>query len=289
MATYPYSDPIAEFKTAMAGHGIITDAHIIADGQLHRFYIEGHKKGSLNGAYTLHLDGIPAGWFTDFTTGVEVKWRLAGSERQSPDPEVLKRIESAKTERRRAKLIAEQATAEKAQYVFGKAPFADLNNAYLVRKGIRPYGSKQGRNGSLILPLFDTDKKLVNLQFVNADGTKRFLRGGKKAGCFWWIGKNTETILIAEGFATAASLHEATGHLTFVAYDAGNLEPVAKIIRSKFITAAIIICADNDESGIGEIKANKAALAVNGLVAMPPMTGDFNDWAAQIGGKNDHR
>lgn len=275
---------IEGFKAAMAEHGLITDTPIIADGQLHRFHIQGHKSGSLNGAYVLHLDGNPAGYFEDFTTGIKTNWKLEGSEQQPIDPETQKQIDQAKTERTRKRLIEEQEAAQKAQYIHNKAPLADTSNAYLTRKQIQPHGAKQGRDGALILPLYNAKKELVNLQFIQPDGTKRFLKGGKKKGCFWWIGAKNDTILIGEGFSTCASLFEATLYLTVIAYDAGNLEAVAKIIRERQPTANIVICADNDESGIGQEKANKAAHAVNGLVALPPMTGDFNDWAKQIQG-----
>lgn len=275
---------IDAFKAAMAEHGLMTDAPIIADGQLHRIHINGHKSGTLNGAYVLHLDGKPAGYFEDFTAGIKTKWKLEGSEPQTLDHECLKQIEAAKTERTRQRLLAEQQAAEKANVIWKKYHFADPCNFYLDRKGIQPHGVKQTYQYSLIVPLYNADKKLVNLQFINPDGSKRFLRGGKKRGCFWWLGKKTNTVLVAEGFATAASLYEATGLLTVIAYDAGNLEPVAKIIRDRYPTARIVICADNDPSGIGQAKANNAALAVNGLVAMPPMSGDFNDWAKQIQG-----
>ena len=274
---------IASFKAAMAEQGIVTDAQIIADGQLHRIHIEGHKSGSLNGAYVLHLDGTPAGYFENFTTGLKVKWKLEGSEQHPLDPEYQKQIEAAKTEREKQRLIAEQQAAEKARYIREKSPLAE-SHTYLARKAIPPYGTRIARDGRLALPMYDHKNRICNLQFISEDGTKRFLKGGKKKGCFWWLGQNTDTILIAEGFATAASLHLHTGYLTIIAYDAGNLEAVAKIIRERQATAKIVVCADNDESGIGQEKANRAAHAVNGLVALPPITGDFNDWAKQIQG-----
>lgn len=275
---------IDAFKAAMAEHGIITDAPIIADGKLHRFHINGHKTGSLNGAYVLHLDGKPAGYFEDFTTGIKINWKLEGYEPLPLDPEYLKQIEQAKSERTRLRLIAEQEAAQKANYIHNKAPLANPESAYLIRQQIKGHGAKQGRDDAIILPIYNANKDLVNLQFIQPDGTKRFLKGGKKKGCFWWIGCESDEVLIAEGFATAASLFEATWNYTIIAFDAGNLEPVAKIIRQQYPTARIVICADNDDSGTGQIKANQAAFAVNGLVAMPPITGDFNDWVKQIQG-----
>jgi putative DNA primase/helicase len=280
---------IASFKAAMAAQGIATDDPIIADGQLHRIHIKGHKSGSLNGAYVLHLDGHPAGYFEDFTAGIKTNWKLEGSEQHPLDPDYQKQIEAAKTERAQQRLILELQAAEKARYIWHKAQLTHPCHPYLIRKGIQPHGAKHGRSGALILPLYNTDNAIVNLQFIHDNGTKRFLKGARKKGCFWWLGQKTDTVLIAEGFATTASLFEATGFLTIIAYDAGNLETVAKIIRERQPAANIVICADNDESGIGQEKANRAAHAVNGLVAVPPITGDFNDFAKQLQGGSNGR
>jgi putative DNA primase/helicase len=79
--------------------------------------------------------------------------------------------------------------------------------------------------------------------------------------------------LIAEGFATAAILHEATGQQVFIAFDAGNLINVAKLVRTKNPTAEIIIAGDNDESGTGQNAARAAALAINGYRPLLGMIG----------------
>ena len=90
--------------------------------------------------------------------------------------------------------------------------------------------------------------------------------------------KKTSTILIAEGFATAASLYESTGNQVFIAYDAGNLIHVARIVRAKNPTAEIIIAGDNDVSGTGQTAARAAALATNSKYILPPTVGhDWND------------
>jgi len=119
----------------------------------------------------------------------------------------------------------------------------------------------------------------MNLQFIRDNGDKRFLTGGQKKGCFWWLGQRTDTVLIAEGFATAASIYEETGDQTFIAFDAGNLEAVARLIRAKKPDAKIAIMGDNDTSGVGQKAAEKAALACNGEILIPPYSGtDWNDY-----------
>lgn len=151
---------------------------------------------------------------------------------------------------------------------------------YLQKKKIRKHCARLYRN-ALVIPIFNENLKLVNLQFIDTNGAKRFLAGGQKKGCFSYIGDiaNNEKILICEGFATGASLHENTGLLVLIALDAGNLEPVAQAARRRFRRAEIVIAGDNDISGVGQEKAIKAALAVEGKYLIPPIPGtDWNDY-----------
>lgn len=128
---------------------------------------------------------------------------------------------------------------------------------------------------------YSVNLELVNLQIIDTEGVKRFLSGGKKAGCFYWLGSEaTDKIIVCEGFATGASLHKHTGKSVVIAFDAGNLKKVAEAVRVISPTIEIIIAADNDESGIGEKKAREAALAINGKYIIPPSLGDFNDHLA---------
>ncbi len=167
--------------------------------------------------------------------------------------------------------------ADKARYIWRNSPLA-TTHPYLTRKKIQPHGIKINKYGALVIAIYNADLELVNLQFIDADGNKRFLSGGQKKNCFCWLGNPTETILVAEGFATAASLHEHKGFQTFVAFDKGNLECVAKIIRAKLPEAQIIIAGDNDESGVGQNAARAAALAVGGTYLIPEAVGmDWND------------
>jgi putative DNA primase/helicase len=116
------------------------------------------------------------------------------------------------------------------------------------------------------------------------------------AGLFWWIGKRSnqpgETVLIAEGFATAATLHEQTGLRVYMAFTAGNLLAVGRIVRERLPSANIVFAADNDsqtKGNPGVTKANEAAAAVGGSVAVPPIpNADFNDYQLFLnGGSHD--
>ncbi|MCD8494042.1 MAG: toprim domain-containing protein [Alphaproteobacteria bacterium] len=111
-----------------------------------------------------------------------------------------------------------------------------------------------------------------------------FLSGGRKKGCYFAIGTPSNSLCIAEGYATAASIYESTGLPCAVAFDAGNLEAVALALRTKFPEIEITLCADNDANTPGNpglTKAREAAAACGALLAVPPVPGDFNDLIQQ--------
>lgn len=147
-----------------------------------------------------------------------------------------------------------------------------------MKKAVQPYGARLYGN-ALVISIYNEDDRLVNLQFINPEGSKRFLKDGRKHGCFYIIGDLSPRVLIAEGFATGASLFKSCGQRIVVAFDAGNLLPVAKNIRELSPDSEIIICGDNDLSGIGQAKAREAAIAIRGKVLIPPRPGmDWNDY-----------
>jgi phage/plasmid primase-like uncharacterized protein len=206
----------------------------------------------------------------------------ANGRRLKPSAAELEKIRKAKAERQRKEAEEQrrkhQQAAQQARKIINSAPFADASSAYCKLKQVQSHGAKKGHNDALIIPIYNANNELVNLQFIQADGTKRFLSGGQKKACFFVIGEPTDTILIAEGFATGASLFEYFGQQTYVAFDAGNLEPVARIVRANNPGGEIIICGDNDLSGTGQTKARAAALAIGGKYLIPQTPGhDWND------------
>ncbi len=276
------SEIIAQFSAAMIENGITPPTNIKPDGALHRFYISGHKKGTLDGAYKLHLDGLrPAGYFQDFTKELKINWKFNGEVKQfSPEEKraYAEQQRQRKEQQQREERIKHENAAHRAAHIWNEAKPA-LNHQYLSRKRVEAHGAKDYK-GALLVPLFNVSMRLMNLQFISGDGTKRFLSGAQKKGCFWWLGQKTEKILIGEGFATCVSLHQATGYQTFIAFDAGNLEMTAMIVRSKRPDATIVICGDNDTSGRGQQAAEQAAIACGGLLTIPDIEGyDFNDLA----------
>lgn len=154
-----------------------------------------------------------------------------------------------------------------------------------ARKGVTGYGTRV-YCGTVVVPLRDTSGMLHGLQFISTDGEKKFLKGTDKRGKYHAIGKMVDRLFICEGYATGASIHEATGHAVAVAFDSGNLKPVAEALRRKYPETKLIICADNDqwtEGNPGTTKAKEAAEAVGAAIVCPSFTDvstkptDFND------------
>ena len=188
----------------------------------------------------------------------------------------------------RQKMLEQQQAAEKAKQEAIDACIAKAQkiwptlqdnavNEYLNRKKVKAYGVRFCA-GKLVVPMYNNGQ-LVSLQWIEADGSKKFMTGTPKKGSYFFISKpqpTSEIIALAEGYATGATIHAAMGWPVFIAFDAGNLEEVALFIRAKWPQAKIIICADKDESGVGQQKAQQAAIAVGAIVALP----DFSEVSA---------
>lgn len=276
------SDAIDSFRSAMASRGL-EPSEIIADGEWHRCRTtDGGRK--LNGAYRLHLDDRPAGSFKNFADGLPAQnWKARGMFKL--DPGYAKKIDELKKSRELEEKQKAQRAAQRASALWFRAQAIGIEHEYLKRKGVGAYAIRL-RGDKLLIPLRDTNGVISSLQSIDKDGAKRFLPNGTMKGCYHAIGKPSGLVFIAEGYATAASVHEASGQAVAVAFHAGNLEPVARAIRSKYPNLMIVICADNDAMTLGNpgiTLAVAAATAVRGSVAFPPEPGDWNDYAARHG------
>jgi putative DNA primase/helicase len=128
--------------------------------------------------------------------------------------------------------------------------------------------------GSIAIPLRDLAGKLWSLQSINGQGTKLFPKYGRKSGCFHVLGVVDSPVVVAaaEGYATAASVHMASGWPVAMAVDSGNLVNVVRSIRSLHPEAAIVVAGDDDPDAPGNpgrTKAEAAAVEVGGFAAFP--------------------
>ncbi|WP_150537976.1 LPD7 domain-containing protein [Neisseria flavescens] len=157
-----------------------------------------------------------------------------------------------------------------AQKIWNSSRPASLSHPYLTAKGITNpdaiAGLRQNKykdNDNLIIPVL-YENEIVNLQSINQDGGKRFLAGGQVQGAYAFIGKADDVekvgVVMAEGYATAASIYEATGKPVIIAFDAGNMVAVAERLAQKLPqNVPVVIAVDNDASQTGIKKARQAA------------------------------
>lgn len=286
----------AQFAIAMAGYDL-APPDIVADGLRHRFDAPDDKKGKKSAWYILHSDGVPAGAFGNWKTDLSEKWCGKSDQVLTPAEraEYRARIDKARQDAEFMRLQLEGEAAAKCVRILAGARDATDDNPYCVRKGIKPYGLKEFKDKrTLIVPIREATGAITSVQFIYEDGSKRLKSNGKVKGCYYSFGgKPADTLLVCEGFATGASLYAVTGYPVAVAFNAGNLEPVARVLRGKLPGIRIIVCADDDkfkESGnTGLIKAKAASAAVGGLLAVPVFQSDdgqptdFNDLHAREG------
>ncbi len=182
------------------------------------------------------------------------------------------------------------------------ATLADVNHKYLKTKQIQPYGLKQeGKN--LLVPMFDSKGKIVNVQSISEEGTKIFTKGAQVEGAYCVIGEiklNTRIIRFVEGLATGATVFEVTGQPVVVTFNCGNMPKVALIIKKLYPASSLVFCADNDYTtgGVGIKKAKEAVkVCGKGSITYPRFTDeqiqdfqakgiqptDFNDLKVKCG------
>lgn len=275
------------FRAAMSAAGISPPPSIVEDGRIHRFSTTG-QLGDRSGWYVYHSDNVAAGAFGDFRLGVSETWSTANSSTLTPEDRQAhqQRLDLLRQQREEEEARGHEEAAAWATEIWESSQPASPDHPYLRRKSAQVNHLRMFRgelfiggsrlNGALILPLYDANGKLYSLEFICTDGTKRFLPGGRKRGCFSQLGEIANTVYLGEGYATASSVHQATGLPVVIAFDAGNLKPVAEAIRSKYPSTQIVVCGDNDVSETGQKNARDAAQAVNGVPVIPEATGD--DW-----------
>ena len=286
------NDHRIEFFNALLPAGVApaSPSALVADGLLHRHRIEGDRPGTLNGWHVLHLDDPASGAGGSWKAGHSVKWcskrlsALTASERA----EIARRITDDRKRAQEAQESCHRTAAAKSLRIWtGSAP-ANATHPYLEKKMIAPGISRQSGD-NLILPVTDFDGHLRGLQFIAPDGSKRFLTGMKKSGCFIradGMPSPDARLLICEGWATGQTLAALSpGAVVLAALDAGNLQAVACEARRRFPHIDLVIAADLGE--VGMTKAKAAAIASRGRWIWPRLpddapawVNDFNDWSA---------
>lgn len=290
----PVISPEDEFAAELQKQGLVLKGRPVMDGEWHRVPVDSDRKGQKSGSYRGFLDGHPNGQIMIFRTGDKpVHWVATGIEH---DPRELERQRSIALARKQSRDLEREngyrQTAKRAYGIWANAEVAK-DHPYLQKKAVPALDLKKDATGNLLVPVRDKDGFIWNLQKISPEGEKRFLTDGRKSGLMHAIDPDGRigrggTVIVAEGYSTAASLHAATRLPVVVAFDAGNLRAVAEALKEKDPSADLVIAADDDhknERNTGLVKAEEAAKAVGGLVMQPALDlgekakgmTDFND------------
>jgi antirestriction protein ArdC/phage/plasmid primase-like uncharacterized protein len=303
----PGMTPREEFAEVLRSVGcVVAGVHPIMDGQKHRISVVGEKQPGNGGSgfYVGHLDGHPAGYARNNKTGVEVRWKSKGYKLDQGQKVLLTALVAGKLQERSAEQgrLQEQAAERVTLQLADLVPVTRLT-PYMQAKGLEPMpGAFTDKVGNTTyVPGIDADGKQWTTQYIQEDGTKRFARDSRVAGCFHAVGgpdalAKAPALVIAQEYATASSLASSLGHSTVAAFDAGNLPAVAAALHKKFPDKPVVIAGNNDQlqaASSGRVRCTKAkeAARVSGgrlltpifapgeVDASPQEFTDFNDLA----------
>ena len=214
-----------------------------------------------------------------------------------PDPLEVERRRAVRAAAEAAETRKREQLAERAGHRAG-ALWSSASRTgvspYLVHKRVEAESIRFLSDGAVVVPLvrYGVPPSLVGAQVILADGAKRFVTGSAKQGSACRLGMVVEgqPIMVAEGLATGLTIRQATGRRwpVFVAFDAGNLLPVALMLRRLFPRCPLLICADDDFMTAGNpgiAKAKKVVKQVPYAHLIYPVfsgprsarTTDFND------------
>jgi putative DNA primase/helicase len=279
--------PAEEFAQVLRDAGFILPKNSLPemDGKRHRVATDGDKAGATSGVYQGFLDGRPAGWYQDHRASEgKVNWTSTGSHTYDP-AEAMKQRALAAQKRWDREIQSQMEFSQMGKNLsrqWTKMPPATETHAYLARKGVPAAdGVRLDKYDNLVIPLRNSDGELRTLQYIKPDGTKNLKKGAEKTGNFFVVGGELSPqcpVLYAEGYATAASLHLATGMPVVMTVDAGNLVTVSRNLKKRYPDNHHIILGEDDftktnnrgeQDNKGAKKAQEAAAAINGIYIIP--------------------
>ncbi|EFL0511888.1 DNA primase [Escherichia coli] len=295
-------DPVTEFRQVLENAGLVLEKDPEMDGEIHRVPTRDDRRGTQSGAYKAYLDGRPSGWYRDYRSADNSPTTWTFSRAENIDPLARLHLKASAQQNRDEKERKLQQQYNK-QAGYARSYLNGLPQAtaheYLTRKGIRAApGVRLNNKNELVIPFSNGRGEIRSYQRIPVTGGKdaRILKGSEKSGNWFAFGtpENGRPLLFAEGYATAASLHEATGLPVLMTIDADNMINVAKNARKIWTDSPFVFCADNDHQrkiNKGVSSAKKAAASTHGEVIIPAFTEaekaqgltDFNDLDASRG------
>ena len=263
----PSMTPQEEFAEVLRNLGCIVEGeHPIMDGQKHRIKTIGDKGKEQAGFYIVHSDGIPAGYAENHRTGEKVKWKSKGYFlNEQAKKAFIEQGRMQQKQREQERYLAQQEAIKRINDNIKKYKKLgeDKTTPYLSNKGIKLKAGifTDEKEQTTIIPLYDVKDQLRSIQYINADGSKRLAKNAVYQGCFHVVGnkaiKDSRLIILAEGYATAASIDEAVeaaainkiidGDIScVVTINAGNMPTVAQELKNAYPDKAFIVAGDDD-------------------------------------------
>ncbi|HBD0908439.1 TPA: hypothetical protein KHA09_004111 [Escherichia coli] len=294
-------DARTQFEDFLRANGAILDARnpVVMDGKKHRIRLQGDTGGKKSGSYVGHLDGHPNGWFNDFRDGgseINATWSYSG---EKPDPVAALHIKAISAQEawnraEQTRLLHDQKARTSAQR-YKRTAQAGHDHPYLQKKGVQAArGVHIDNRQGLVIPLYNMDGQIRSIQTIDPEGNKRLAKDAEKAGNFFVVGgslKDNHPIVLAEGYATAASCAMALRHPVVMTVDSGNLVKVAENLHARYPGSPMLFLGDDDlpkpgrPGNPGKEAAEKAARLTRGTAFVPQFTReereqgltDFND------------
>ena len=246
--------------------------------------VKADSGGQKSGFYVVNeVNGNYFAVYGNWKTGYEGRWSSVNSYTMSnaEREDLQRKLQEAKDRANETKKQRHNEMAEKVKARFES--YAKVSeHEYLTNKKVKSYGLKQHKD-LLVVPVYSITGAIRSLQYINKNGEKRFASESEIKGNLFLVGAeikdlpNLDKIIIAEGYSTSATIYEATKIPVACVFSANFCLQFALNLR-KLTGARIIIALDNDESGVGEKKAQECARAVsNASVRLPSEIGDYND------------
>ena len=289
-------------KTELQNQGLVVDSPIL-DGNIQRCYTGTTKQSAKKNGWYIGWSKFING--KDYISCSMGDWALSdkplATYKSWQDDNEFSAVDRAAIEQHQAAL-QKKAEAEKAKRHKDAAKKASQqwlalsdtgNSDYLTKKGVKGYGIKYGHDeiqaDFIAIPIRNHEGDIKGLQLIydkplSYDSTrnKTFTSGVEKKANFHLIGMVSPLapVCFTEGYATAASIHEATDYPVIVCFDAGNIKPVVETWRKTHPHHNFIVCADNDqwkEKNTGIDKATDTAKTHGCYLFIPDFTGFATD------------
>jgi phage/plasmid primase-like uncharacterized protein len=279
---------ISELITEMQSQGLLVN-HLEITGEIVRVPVgelAGVKADSnqKSGYYVINqVNGNYFATFGNWKTGFEGKWSSVNHQAMTNQQreDLQRQLQDAKKRSEEAKKQRHNEVAKKVEGWFDSYTNV-IEHEYLTNKKVKNYGLKQHQD-SLVCGVYSTTGDIRSLQFIDKKGQKKFVSDSEIKGNIFLIGAEIkdipklDRIILAEGYSTSATIYEATQIPVACVFSANFVMAVALQIR-RLSGARIVIALDNDESGVGEKKAQECVQAVNNsCLRLPSEIGDFND------------